>query len=115
MHSILSARILLHLRGAKRKGNTEIAMMKPADLFPTVHRPYGDDLAPRRESATGINFDFTMPSQAGVATTTSGTAMYSEESETVLEQWFGDDRRRAREVGAGQVELEVIDAPRSLE
>jgi len=96
MHSILSARILLHLRGVNRKGNTDFAMLKPADLFPTIHRRYSTFRRPRGTTQTEADSINPSTQQAGPATYTRN-GEDTDESETMLEQWFGDNRDRYRD------------------
>jgi len=56
MHSILSGRILLNLRGAKEADKSEIIMLKPSYLFPTI-RPYSTVFdAGDRKPGSGLAF-----------------------------------------------------------
>ena len=106
MHSILSARILLHLRGANRKGNTEIAMLKPNHLFPTMHH----DTTNPSGHPEGTNTDFVfgeITDQAGLSTFTR-TENETLARETVLEEWFGETRRRSFN-GTDEIQLEPQD------
>jgi hypothetical protein len=91
MHSILSGRILLHLRGATRKGNTEIAMLRPSNLFPTMHQHTTNRQGNSEVTNTELDFgEVTDP--AGPSTLTRNGR---EEQATMLEQWFGEIRDRS--------------------